>query len=384
MVVQIALSLALLVSTGLFAGTLRNLQRVNPGFNTASLLVFQIDAASAGYTQEQFSALHASLEERLEDVPGVSAATFSRVALLTGGRATRRVSVPDSASPGAPMGVNINGVAPNFFTTMQIPLIAGRSFDNRDTGAAPRVAIVNQAFARRLFDKEDPIGRKLDFGATPTASAAQLGIVGVVGDTKYTGLREAAPPTIFLPAAQMLEGTANFYVRTGGEPASVGAAIRAAVRQIDATLPVIDLRTEDEQIDRLTSEDALFARLSGFFGVVTLTLACVGLYGLMSYLVLRRTGEIGLRIALGALPSRVLRMILREALALVALGLFVGLTVAVAGSRFIGSMLFGLSPADPMTYGSAATILIGVALLAALVPAFRAAHVEPMTALRAD
>jgi ABC-type antimicrobial peptide transport system permease subunit len=191
-------------------------------------------------------------------------------------------------------------------------------------------------------------------------------------------------PTVYLPATQMVEGTANYYVRAAADPAAIGSAIRAAVREIDPALPVIDLRTEEEQVGRLTAQETLFARLSGFFGVVTLILACVGLYGLMSYLVLRRTGEIGLRMALGARPARVLRMILSESFALVAVGLVVGAAVAFVASRLVESMLFGLSPADPLTYASVAGLIVAAALPASLLPAFRAARVDPMTALRTD
>jgi predicted permease len=385
MVIQIALSVVLLIGTGLFVGTLRRLQHVNPGFNTANLVLFRVDAASAGYAPEQFAALHASLLERLERIPGVRAATFSRVALLTGTRANRRISVVGAGpSAGGSMNVNVNGLASNFFGAMEVPILVGRSFDDHDQGSAPRVAIVNQRFARQLIGDENPIGRRLAFGATPTGAAAEVAIIGMVSDIKYTGLREPVPPTVYLPAAQMVEGTAYYYVRAAADLAAIGSAIRTAVRQVDRTLPVIDLRTEEEQVGRLTAEEALFARLSGFFGVVTLILACVGLYGLMSYLVLRRTGEIGLRMALGARPASVLRMIARESLALVGLGLMLGAAAAFTTSRFIESMLFGLSTVDPLTYGSVASAVFAVALPAALLPAFRAAHVDPMTALRAE
>jgi ABC-type antimicrobial peptide transport system permease subunit len=201
---------------------------------------------------------------------------------------------------------------------------------------------------------------------------------------KYTTLREAEPVTIYLPAPQMLEGVANYYVRTASNPAAIGPAIRAAVREIDPTLPVIDLRTQEQQIERRNSQERLFARLSGFFGVAALTLACVGLYGLMSYLVLQRIGEIGLRLALGALPAQVLRMVLRESFALVAVGLVLGLAVAYGVRRFVESMLFGLTGADPLTYAVVAGVLIAITLLASLRPAHRAARVDPMTALRAE
>jgi predicted permease len=384
MVVQIALSLVLLISTGLFVRTLRNLQTVDPGFNPHQLALFRLDAVSAGYKQEQFAALQARLRTRLESIPGVRAVTYSRVALLSGTRSNRRITVPDHTLPDPSAGYNINGLAPNFLAAMEIPLLLGRDFTDHDVAVGPKVAIVNQAFARKIFGDENPLGRRFIFGSTPTASAAEIEIVGVARDAKYTGLREAAPPTIYLPATQMPEGVANYSVRAAGNPAALFTAIRAAVHELDPTLPVLNLRTQDEQIARISSEELLFARLSGFFGFVTLALACIGLYGLMSFLVLHRTGEIGLRMALGALPSQVLRMILRESLVLASFGVALGLLAAYGSSRFIQSMLFGLSPTDPLTYGAVAVILIMVALLASLLPARRAAQVEPMTALRSE
>jgi predicted permease len=385
MIVQVALSFSLLVSTGLFVRTLRNLQNVDPGFNRRHLALFRIDAVSAGYSQERFAALQARLQTRLESIPGVRAATFSRVALLAGVRSNRRITAPGyTPPPGASMIFNLNGLAPNFLAAMEIPLVLGRGFTDHDAGAGPKVAIVNQAFARKIFGDENPVGRRLGFSSAPVAGATEIEIVGVARDAKYTGLRETAPPTIYVPATQMPEGVANYCVRTAGDPAAIFPAIRAAVSGLDPTLPVINLRTHEEQIARINSEELLFARLSGFFGFVALTLACVGLYGLMSFLVLHRTGEIGLRMALGALPGQALRMILRESLALVGVGVAIGLPATYGGSRFIQSMLFGLSPADPLTYGSVALILIVVALLAALLPARRAAQVEPMVALRSE
>jgi predicted permease len=385
MVVQIALSLVLLVGAGLFVRTLRNLEHVNPGFNAQHLAVFRIDGSAAGYRQEPFDSLTARLQKRLEQIPGVSAATFSRVPLLAGTRSVRTVSVRGYTPPsGVPMNVNINGLAPNFLDAMGIPLVLGRRFADTDDVAAHDVAIVNQTFARQVFGDQSPVGRRLTFGATPTAGAAEIEIVGVARDAKYTGLREAVPATVYLPAPQMPEGTATYDVRTIADPAAIGSAIRAAVREIDPTLPVIDLRTEDEQIERLDSQERVFARLSAFFGVAAGILACVGLYGLMSFLVLRRTGEIGLRLALGARPSQVLRMILRESLMLVGLGIVLGLMLATGAGRSIQSMLFGLSSVDPLTYGFVAVVLVAVTLLASVQPARRATRIDPMTALRSE
>jgi predicted permease len=385
MVVQIALSLVLLIGAGLFVQTLRNLEQVAAGFNTQHLALFRIEATPAGYPREAFTMLQARVQERLEQIPGVRAATFSRVPLLAGTRANRRTIIPGYTPPaGASMNINVNGIAPNFFTAMEIPLLAGRSFSALDDEDAPEVAIVSHAFARRYFADANPVSRRIRFGANPNAPATEIEIVGVARDVKYTTLREAEPVTIYLPAPQMLEGVANYYVRTAGDPASVGPAIRAAVREIDPTLPVIDLRTQAQQIERRNSQERLFAQLSGFFGVAALMLACVGLYGLMSYLVLQRTGEIGLRLALGAVPAQVLRMVLHESFALVAIGVVVGLAVAYGVHRFVESMLFGLTAADPLTYAVVAGVLIAVTLLASLRPARRAARVDPMTALRAE
>jgi ABC-type antimicrobial peptide transport system permease subunit len=244
------------------------------------------------------------------------------------------------------------------------------------------VAIVTHAFARRYFAGENPVGRRFQFGANGNAPASEIEIVGVARDVKYITLREAEPVTIYLPAPQMLDGVANYYVRTAGDPAAMGPAIRAAVREVDPSLPVIDLRTQEQQIERRNSQERLFAQLSGGFGAAALMLACVGLYGLMSYLVLQRTGEMGLRLALGALPWQVLQMVLRESLTLVAIGLVLGLAVAYSVRRFVESMLFGLTAADPLTYAVVAGVLVAVTLLASLRPAQRAARVAPIIALR--
>jgi predicted permease len=375
----------LLISAGLFVRTLRNLEQVAPGFNTQHLALFRIEATPAGYPREAFTMLQSRLQERLEQIPGVRAATFSRVPLLAGTRANRRTIIPGYTPPsGAPPIINVNGVSPNFFTAMEIPLVAGRSFAALDDEDAPEVAIVSRTFARRYFADANPVGQRITFGANANSPATEIEIVGVAGDAKYTTLRDAEPVTIYLPAPQMLEGVANYAVRTAGDPAAIGPAIRAAVREIDPTLPVIDLRTQEQQIERRNSQERLFAQLSGFFGVVALMLACVGLYGLMSYLVLQRTGEIGLRLALGALPSEVLRMVLRESFALVAIGIVLGLSVAYGVRRFVESMLFGLTAADPLTYAAVTGVLVAVTLLSSLRPAHRAARVEPLVALRTE
>ncbi len=390
MVVQIALSLVLLVSTGLFVRTLGNLGAIDAGFNRHHLVLFRIDATSAGYTREQFAGLQIRIQERLALIPGVRTATFSSVPLLSRVRQNKRISVPGRVPPPDALPVNTNGLAPNFFDAMELPILLGRGFTERDDGTRPRVAVVNQAFARQYFGDEDPVGRSIVFGGPFGSSRAE--VVGVARDSKYTELRGAMPPTVYFPALQALDGDASYALRlagaksgergTAGNPAAVFQAIRAALREIDPTLPVLNLRTLDDQIDRLHAQELLFARISGLFGTLALALACVGLYGLMSYAVLRRTAEIGLRMALGALPAHVLRMILRESLTLVCFGVAAGIAAAYGASRLVATMLFGLSPADPLTYGAAALVLAAVALLASLLPARRASRVDPMIAFR--
>jgi predicted permease len=278
----------------------------------------------------------------------------------------------------------MNGVSANFFTAMELPIVLGRGFADRDDAAAPPVAVVNQTLVKKYFGQENPIGRRLVYTLGPTGSFA-ADIVGVAGDAKYTDLRAPVPPTLYLPAPQQPGGIASFALRIApSDSVGIFPSIRAAVRKVDPTLPVLDLRTQDEQIDRLHAQERLFARLSGFFGGLALLLACVGLYGLMSYAVVRRTAEIGLRLALGARPSQVVRMMLRESLGLVGLGLLAGIAAAFGLGRLVAAMLFGLSPVDPLTYLAAATMLSAVAMGASGLPAWRAARLEPTAALREE
>jgi predicted permease len=385
-VVQVALSLVLLVGTGLFIRTLRNLQEVDPGFDTRALALFRIRAHTSGYQPEQFAALHARIQERLAALPGVRAATYANVPLLAGVRSSRGMAViGGSALTDARPVFHTNGVAPNFLEALAIPLLLGRPFTARDAAGAPAVAIVNQRFAREVFGRESPIGRQLKYRGAPMPGAPEsVEIVGVARDAKYTSLRQEAPATVYLPAAQQRDGEANYYVRAAGNPAALFGAIRAAVREVDPTLAVSDLRTQDEQTARMSGQEILFARLSGFFGVVALALAGVGLYGLTSYMVVRRTGEFGVRMALGARPRQVLSLVLRESLTLVAAGVVLGLAAAYAASGLIASLLFGLSPVDAVTYGTVPAILVAVTVIASLIPARRATRVNPVVALRSE
>jgi predicted permease len=381
MVIQIAVSLVLLVSTGLFVRTVNSLQMVDAGFNRQNLVLFRIDATSAGYSHREAVALHNRIQERLETLPGARAATFSRVALLSRTRQNMTFSIPGrTLPPETSMNVNTNGLAVNFFSAMELPLVLGRSFTERDDDRSPRVAVVNQTFARNYFGGENPVGRHLVFNAPDFRHEVE--IVGVAGDAKYTELRGAIPATVYFPALQQPDGNANFAVRVEADLPGVFAAIRAVVREVDPAVPVVNLRTQAEQIDRLHGQERLFARLSGFFGLTALALACLGLYGLMSDAVLRRWAEIGLRLALGARPSQILAMIVRESVWLACLGAALGLAAAFASVRIVATMLFGVSPTDPLTYSAIAVLLIPTAALASAVPAWRASRIQPLDALR--
>lgn len=387
MVSQVALSLVLLVGAGLFIRTLRNLQNVDVGFNREQLLLFNLNAAANGATAPQALALYERIRERVAALPGVRSASFSRITPLAQSNWTNSVNVPGYVQTSLrESGVQMNGLGRDYLATLELPVLRGRDFEPRDnSAAAPKVAVVNQAFAKKYFGQEDIIGRRIGTGRENTTP--DIEIVGLIRDAQYSDVRTAVRPQMFIPYAQLdgnNAGNAAYVVRfTGGEVA-ITNAIRAAVRDIDANLPLIRVSTLVAQIDRLFTQERLFAKLCSMFGALALLLAAVGLYGLMSYAVLRRTGEIGLRMALGALPGHVLLMILRESLALVGAGVALGLLGAWAASRLVATMLFGLSAADPLTYALVALMLIVVASLAALLPARRASRTDPMIALRAE
>ena len=391
MVVQIALSLVLLVSTGLFVRTLGNLQDVDAGFNRHGLVLFRIDATSAGYTPRAVRGAAGPHPGAVcARLPGVRAATFSSVAAALA-RAPEQDGSPCPAyvpPAGASPIVNTNGVAPNFFSAMELPLVLGRGFTDRDDAdraagrrrqPGVRAHVLRRREPRRA--RRSASGRRQPIRSRSWASPATR-------STPSCAARRRRPSTFRRSSA--LDGDANFAVRlagTGARPDGDGRVFRRSgrcVREIDPTLPVLNLRTQDEQIDRLHAQELLFARLSGFFGVLALALACVGLYGLMSYAVLRRTGEIGLRMALGAPRLQVLRMILRESLTLVCLGVVAGAAGAYASGRLVATMLFGVSATDPLTYGSLAIALLVIAALASLLPALRASRIDPLVALKAE
>jgi len=380
-VVQVAMSLVLLVGAGLFVRTLRNLQNVDVGFNRENLLLFNVQPGLNGYDRPQMGQLYRQITDRLEAVPGVRSAAVSLIPLLSGAGQTRSISVQGHTSqPNDEDNAKVNTVGAHFFDTLEMPILLGRGLSPRDEETAPRVAVVNQMMAHKYFGDENPLGRRFGFGG-PEASS-QIEIIGVARDAKYTGMRAQTEPTVYLPYPQAIPRFATFIVRTSGDPTVMIGPIREAVHEVDGNLPMFDVKTQSRQADDSLAQERLFATLSSFFGVLALLLACVGLYGVMSYGVARRTNEIGIRMALGASAARVTRMVMRETMVVVGVGLVIGLGAAVAVTRLVAAMLFGLAPTDPLTISLAVLLMIGVAALAGYLPARRASRVDPMVALR--
>ncbi len=382
-VAQVALSMLLLVGSGLFARSLYNLRTLDPGFTTGRLLSFDVNPALNGYTQERVRALAEELTRSIGAVPGVETASIAQVPVLRDSLAQITVRV-DGYQPREEENMNpgVNWVAPGFFATMQLPLIAGREFTERDTRGAPPVAIVNETMARYFFKGENAVGRRFGLGGDP---ATTIEIVGVVKDGKHSTLRDEPRRFFYLPLAQNQElESLTFYVRSRVEPGAVAEGLRQAVRRVDPSLPVTELASMETTVNESLYLDRLVAGLAVCFGLLATLLAAIGLYGVMSYTVAARTREIGIRLALGAAPGRVLRKVLGEVGLLAGAGILVGLPTALALGRYVESQLFGLTALDPATLAGAGGILAVVAALAGAVPATRAARVDPQTALRMD
>ncbi len=385
-VAQVAMSLLLLISAGLFLRTLHNLQTVAVGFNSENLLLFSIDPNLLGYKDAVLANLYQQMFDRIEAVPGVKAVTFSRNALLSGSTSGRQVYLAGDASSadGSPQQggeVRLHHVRENYFATMEIPVLFGRGLTPQDDERAPKVVVVNQTFARLIFSGENPIGKRFGFNADkPT----EIEIVGVVRDAKYGNLREESPATFYVPWLQELSrvGAVTFEVRTASDPVVFVTAIRQAVREVDPNLPVAAVRTQVEQANESLRMERLFARLLSLFGLLALLLAAIGLYGVMAYSVAQRTKEIGIRMALGAQRHNVLKLVLSQGLILTLIGVALGAGGAIALTRLIKSLLFGVSATDPVTFIAIALLLTAVALVACFVPARRATKVDPLVALR--
>jgi len=385
LVVQVALSLMLLVGAGLFLRTLHNLRQVEIGFNPQNLLLFRINPGLARFDEKRQIALYNQLLDRIGSVPGVKAVALSNPALLSGSVNGTSIFVRGRVYPTGQRDLNNNinrlVTSPNFFEMMEIPILLGRGFTPRDSETAPKVVVINEAAAKKYFPNENPIGQR--FGSS-VETTDQLEVVGVLRDAKYNSIRDEAPPTMYVPYFQARAGSAVIEVRTYGEPVSVTSGVREAVRQIEPNLPMMDVSTQLEQVERRFAQEKIFAQAYTLFGGLALLVASIGLFGLMSYAVSRRTNEIGIRMALGAQRAHVLRQVLIESMILVAIGVAIGVAGALGTGRFLTTLLFGLAPTDAMTITAATALMILVSALAGFLPARRASRVDPMVALRYD
>jgi predicted permease len=385
---QIALSTMLVVGAGLFLRTLINLNSIDPGFRTDHLLLFDISPPSKQYPAPKDVALHGRIEEALRSVPGVEGVTLSDNPLVANNMSNADFNIQGAPEVERKRGDNsgladLADVGPDFLPVMGIPLIAGRGFTAQDANSPQQVAVINQALARQFFPHDNPIGKRFSTDDSKKTDRKWTEIIGVVGDTRYTNLKDGPPALHFDLYRQLPEiGGVTYIVRTQMKPEAIVSSLRAAVQKVDRDLPLMDIRTQQQQIDATTQQERIFASLTAGFGVLALALACVGIYGIMAYTVSQRTNEIGIRLALGAERKQVRGMVLREASWLAILGVVVGLAVALGLSQLVKSMLYGLKPADPASFAGAGCLLLGVALIAAWIPALRASRVEPMEALR--
>jgi predicted permease len=390
-VVQVALSFVLLIGAGLFLRSLRNLLEVDPGFETSQVVTFNFDLSRSGYEGERATAFAETLLETIKTVPGVGSAAISFQPLLDGGGWGMPFTIEGYQPPAGESAQSAaNSVTPGFFGTLQVPLIAGREFTERDGRSTARaqgwpysIAIVNETFVKRYFRGQNPIGGRIGIGDS-LGTDMPIEIVGYVKDTRYAAIREEATPQVFFPYLQANIEYATAYVRTDRDPALVVQSIRRAVAGLDPQLALYGIGTLEERVMRSVVNERLIASLSATLASIATLLAIIGLYGVMAYTVTRRTREIGIRMALGALRSQIAGGILREAGVLVLIGLSIGFAAAWWLGRYVQNQLYGVVPADSTTIALAACGLSAVAALASLVPARRAAGVSPISALREE
>ncbi|HZM88830.1 MAG TPA: ABC transporter permease [Blastocatellia bacterium] len=394
-VAQVAVSLFLLVGAGLFIRTLNNLQGVNIGFNQENLLIFRLKPQQGGYKDEQLLRFYEQLFARLDHLPGVRSATFAKVPLIALDNWTTSVLLPGETETTAERHIiNRQMVRENYFETMEIPMLEGRGFTAHDDERAPKIGIINKTFANRMFPDDDALGKRLTIGKS------EIEIVGLVADSKYMSQREEIKPQLYTPWRQEGEMIGDrdmhFALRTTGEPTALAGPVREIIRELDSDLPVNELSTQEERSQITVGEERLSARLLSFFGGLALLLAAIGLSGVLAYSVTQRTNEIGIRMALGAQPANVMRLVLWQGMKLVLLGLAVGALGGYAAQRLLATQyfasqswqrqlaeqLYGVNGSDPFTVAVVASLLTLIALVACWLPARRASHVDPLEALR--
>jgi predicted permease len=382
---QIAFTLLLLVAAGLFGRTLANLDAIQIGFNRDNVLLFTLRPSAVGYKGTALNSFFEDVRERLGHLPGVQDVGLSNQPLPMGG-GTMAPAAIDGVSP-APLADGtsprtaavLSWVGSGFFKTMQIPIAAGREFTARDDAGAPQVVIVNHQFAR-LFGLDNPVGRTLALGTR------RYDIVGVVDDALAFALKEERRPVVYFSYLQASSpaGQMTYELRTVRDPLSLAGAVREMVRQVDTRVAIHEMQTQAVHIDQAISREITLAKLGSLLAGLALVIACVGLYGSVSFNVARRTSEIGIRMALGAPARRIVGMVLGEVLLLASTGLIVGLALSVAGSRYVKSLLYGVGPNDPVTVTIAVSALLACGMIAAVAPARRASQIDPMRAMRRE
>ncbi len=382
---QIVFSVMLLVLAGLFIRTLRNLESVDVGYNRDGLVLAEIDSTAGGYKDSQVNQLTRNIIDHLEQIPGVQSASVSENGLFSGTYSGSDVQVEGfTATKLADLNNSSDRVGPNYFQVVGTPVLAGRGIGPEDTETSPPVAVINESMAHFYFQKNNPIGRHIFNGDGKDRVA--LTIVGVVRDAKQENLREATPRRFYMAYLQHRDkdpiDAINFEIRTGPGAGNIVETVRRTIKAVNPSLPILSIKSADDLIGNDLTQERMIAKLSGFFGALALTLAAIGLYGVMSYITARRTMEIGIRFALGAPRSSVMGMVLKDTLRLVAAGLAIGIVASAFIARLFASGLFGLAAFDPLTSVSAACVITIAAAIAAYLPAWRASRVDPMVALR--
>jgi len=381
-VLQVALSLVLVVGALLFVRSLRNLVTLDAGFRQDNLLIVSLDLRRAGIAEERRTAVYREIADRLQALPGVSGASQASIVPISGSGWNNNIVIGGKKYTD---NVNFNRVSPGFFQTMGTAMLTGRDFNEHDAGAAHQVAIVNQSFIDKFFGGRNPIGELFQIDEGPGVPRPPFEIVGVVKNTKYTDLREPFGPIVFFAAAQddKPDPFLQVVVHASASTATVASEVKAAVAETNPSI-VLEFQTMETQVRDSLMRERLMATLSGLFGALAAVIAMIGLYGVMSYMVARRSNEIGIRMALGAGRADVVRMVMREATLLLGAGLIVGAVLAIAAARMATSLLFGLRPWDPSTLAASAVVLAAIAALASYLPAARASRLEPTIALREE
>jgi predicted permease len=381
-VAQIAMSFLLLVAAGLFVRTIDRLHSVQLGYARENILLFTLNARQAGHRDPEIATFYADLRKRFESIPGVSSATLAQASIIEAPRTGQAIRGPMKIGAVSIEGARAMAAGPRFLTTMQIPILAGREIDDRDQPGSTPVAVISERLARTYFGSELPVGRRI----TLPDEKRDLEIVGVSANLRYGGLKneEESAMTVFVPVTQFPPDRMTYALRAAGDPLSYVRSVQEIVREADSRIPVTNVVTQAAAIDRTINREITFAKLCTGFAVLALLMACVGLYGTMSYNVTRQVGEIGIRMALGAQRGAVVWMVLRRVVLLAAVGLAIGVPAALIGFRLVKSLLFGTQPYDPATLALAGFVLLSAAILAGYAPARRASRIDPLAALRQE